>query len=68
MSPETVWKLFERYYRGTDTGTSDVGSGLGMAVTRGLIEAMKGRIEVSSTPGEGTTIRLIWMQSTPDID
>ncbi|MGQ8871070.1 sensor histidine kinase [Paenibacillus sp. TSA_86.1] len=63
MSPETVWKLFERYYRGTDTGTSDVGSGLGMAVTRGLIEAMKGRIEVLSTPGEGTTIRLIWMHS-----
>lgn len=66
MSSETVWKLFERYYRGTDTGTSDVGSGLGMAVTRGLIEAMKGRIEVLSTPGEGTTIRLIWMQSTEE--
>ncbi|WP_433751807.1 sensor histidine kinase [Paenibacillus amylolyticus] len=60
MHPETVWKLFERYYRGTDTGTSDVGSGLGMAVTKGLIEAMNGRIEVHSTPGEGTIIRLIW--------
>ncbi|PQP82746.1 sensor histidine kinase [Paenibacillus sp. PCH8] len=60
MSPETVWKLFERYYRGTDTGTSDVGSGLGMAVTKGLIEAMNGRIEVHSTPGEGTVIRLVW--------
>ncbi|WP_340400994.1 HAMP domain-containing sensor histidine kinase [Paenibacillus sp. FSL H8-0079] len=60
MDSETVWKLFERYYRGTDTGTSDVGSGLGMAVTKGLIEAMKGRIEVQSTPGEGTIIRLIW--------
>lgn len=60
MDPETVWKLFERYYRGTDTGTSDVGSGLGMAVTKGLIEAMNGRIEVQSTPGEGTIIRLIW--------
>ncbi|WP_458125797.1 sensor histidine kinase [Paenibacillus sp. Z3-2] len=60
MDSETVWKLFERYYRGTDTGTSDVGSGLGMAVTKGLIEAMKGRIKVQSTPGEGTIIRLIW--------
>lgn len=60
MDAETVWKLFERYYRGTDTGTSDVGSGLGMAVTKGLIEAMKGHIEVQSTPGEGTIIRLIW--------
>ncbi|QOS77560.1 HAMP domain-containing histidine kinase [Paenibacillus sp. JNUCC31] len=60
MDPELVWRLFERYYRGTDTGTSDVGSGLGMAVTKGLIEAMKGRIEVQSTSGEGTVIRLIW--------
>ncbi|WP_340019673.1 HAMP domain-containing sensor histidine kinase [Paenibacillus sp. FSL H3-0457] len=60
MDSEMVWKLFERYYRGTDTGTSDVGSGLGMAVTKGLIEAMNGRIEVQSTPGEGTIIRLIW--------
>ena len=60
MNQETVWKLFERYYRGTDTATSDVGSGLGMAVTKGLIEAMKGRIEVQSYPDQGTTIRLIW--------
>lgn len=64
MSSETVWKLFERYYRGTDTGTSDMGSGLGMAVTKGLIEAMNGRIEVHSTPGEGTVIRLIWDERT----
>ncbi|WP_339314398.1 HAMP domain-containing sensor histidine kinase [Paenibacillus sp. FSL M7-0896] len=60
MDQETVWKLFERYYRGTDTGAPDVGSGLGMAVTRGLIEAMQGRIEVRSNPEEGTEIRLIW--------
>nr|WP_154892534.1 HAMP domain-containing sensor histidine kinase [Paenibacillus xylanexedens] len=60
MDQETVWRLFERYYRGTDTATSDVGSGLGMAVTKGLIEAMKGRIEVQSHPDQGTTIRLIW--------
>lgn len=60
MDQETVWKLFERYYRGTDTAAPDVGSGLGMAVTKGLIEAMKGRIEVHSNPEEGTKIRLIW--------
>ncbi|MEK4042589.1 HAMP domain-containing sensor histidine kinase [Paenibacillus sp. FSL H8-0048] len=60
MDQETEWKLFERYYRGTDTGAPDVGSGLGMAVTKGLIEAMQGRIEVRSSPEEGTEIRLIW--------
>ncbi|MBM6383241.1 MAG: HAMP domain-containing histidine kinase [Paenibacillus sp.] len=60
MDQETVWRLFERYYRGTDTATSDVGSGLGMAVTKGLIEAMKGRIDVQSHLDQGTTIRLIF--------
>lgn len=66
MDAETVWKLFERYYRGTDTGTPDVGSGLGMAVTKGLIEAMKGRIEVNSAPGQGTQIQLIWDKISHD--
>lgn len=60
MDQKMVWKLFERYYRGTDTAAPDVGSGLGMAVTKGLIEAMQGRIEVRSNPEAGTEIRLIW--------
>lgn len=34
------------------------GTGLGLVVARGLAEAMAGRLEITSTEGEGTTARL----------
>jgi two-component system OmpR family sensor kinase len=60
MDEATLNRLFERYFRGTDTASTSNGSGLGMAISKGLIEAMGGRITVKTTPGEGTTILLIW--------
>lgn len=60
MDPQTVGRLFERYYRGVSTDSETEGSGLGMAVTKELVQAMGGRIEVRSTPGQGTVVSLIW--------
>lgn len=60
MDAETAGMLFERYYRGTSTDISPMGSGLGMAITKELVQAMGGRIEVKTAPGEGTSISLIW--------
>jgi two-component system OmpR family sensor kinase len=60
MDEDTLIRLFERYYRGTDTASSSNGSGLGMAISKGLIECMGGRIDVESHAGEGTVIKLIW--------
>jgi signal transduction histidine kinase len=62
MDEDTLNKLFERYYRGTDTSATPNGTGLGMAVSKGLIEAMGGRITVETALGTGTVIRLIWDQ------
>ncbi|WP_169089466.1 sensor histidine kinase [Paenibacillus sp. PL91] len=60
MDEDTLNKLFERYYRGTDTSSTPNGTGLGMAVSKGLIESMGGRITVETALGRGTIIRLIW--------
>ena len=36
------------------------GSGLGLALVKGIVEASQGRLEIVSTPGEGTTARVTW--------
>jgi len=60
MDEDTANRLFERYYRGTNTSSTPNGTGLGMAVSKGLIEAMGGQIIVDTALGNGTVIRLIW--------
>ncbi len=49
MDEDTRSKLFEPFF-----STKDRGTGLGMSITLAIISAHKGRIEVESTPGEGT--------------
>lgn len=51
--------LFERYTRTHSARESRVeGSGLGLYIARGLVEAQGGRIRAESTPGETTTFRV----------
>ena len=40
--------------------TRDGGSGLGVAVARGIVEQHGGRIEIESTPGGTTIVRVSW--------
>ncbi|MDN7228043.1 HAMP domain-containing sensor histidine kinase [Planococcus sp. N064] len=59
MDPKTLNKLFERYYRGSNTVDSGNGSGLGMAITKQLVGLHGGSIKVTSESGSGTTVRLM---------
>jgi two-component system sensor histidine kinase KdpD len=50
--------IFEKFYRGRQRVTATKGSGMGLSITRALMVAHGGGIDVSSTPGRGTTFRL----------
>ncbi|WP_433800329.1 ATP-binding protein [Actinomycetospora sp. CA-084318] len=53
IAPALMDRLFVPFDQlGADAG----GSGLGLALVRGLVEAMSGTVGVTSTPGEGTTV------------
>ncbi|MEW5594414.1 HAMP domain-containing sensor histidine kinase [Peribacillus frigoritolerans] len=59
MDNETLDRLFQRYYRGTNTSDSGRGTGLGMAITKQLVHLHGGSINVKSSPQRGTTVRII---------
>jgi len=49
-------QMFERFTRG---GDSQKGGGLGLAITKSIVEAHGGSISFISTPENGTTFRLV---------
>jgi signal transduction histidine kinase len=49
-------QVFQRFYRGADDGVG--GFGLGLAIVRSVAEALDGELELDSTVGVGTTVRL----------
>jgi len=53
MTPEVAGRIFERFFRGPDSG----GSGLGLPIARELIVGQGGEISAQSQQGHGTTIR-----------
>ncbi|MGK7926194.1 MAG: ATP-binding protein [Spirulina sp.] len=49
-------RIFEEFYQGDQTTTRKYsGTGLGLAITKSLVELMKGKIELESQLGKGTT-------------
>ena len=57
ISMEDQARIFEAYARVGDT-SSQKGTGLGLAITRQLVELMRGKVAVESTPGRGSKFRV----------
>jgi two-component system OmpR family sensor kinase/two-component system sensor histidine kinase BaeS len=56
IAPEDLPHVFDRFYRGDKSRSRrGGGAGLGLAITRQLVTAHGGHIEVASTPGLGTS-------------
>jgi len=59
VGAEEVSRLFERFYRGNASRASDAaGVGLGLAISRTLVERQGGRISVEAPGEKGATFSI----------
>ncbi len=69
MSKEFVKHIFEPFEReATTTQTGIQGTGLGMAITRNIVEMMNGTISVESEPGNGSAFTVEITLKLQDIE
>ena len=54
MNQEQLQRVFEPFYSGSNAG----GMGLGLTISKDIIEDLGGTIEVESQPNQGTTVRV----------
>lgn len=58
INPEHLQRIFELYFT-----TKEKGSGIGLSMVYRTVQMHDGEIEVQSTPGKGTTFRLLLPQA-----
>lgn len=65
IPPQAVARIFERFYR-VDPGRSRAagGTGLGLAIVKHLVQLHGGSVQVTSTPGQGSTFTVLLRQGS----
>ena len=58
IPPENLSRIFDLYFT-----TKEKGSGIGLSMVYRIVQLHDGEVEVQSTPGHGTTFRLIFPQA-----
>ena len=62
MSPEVLRRATDPYF---STKALKHGSGIGLSVVRDTMEQVGGDLDLESTPGAGTTVRLVFTEAEP---
>ena len=69
MTPEQMSTLFTGRPIKSLRGTSDErGNGLGLMFSGDLAKSVRGRLEADSTPGQGSTFRLVVEDAEPELE
>jgi two-component system NtrC family sensor kinase len=56
MAPELVKRIFDPFFTTKPVGS---GTGLGLSISYSIVNKHHGRIDVDSTPGQGTAFRVV---------
>lgn len=59
ISPEHLERIFDRFYRVDETHATE-GTGIGLALTKELVDLHHGKITVVSVPGKGSVFTMIF--------
>jgi len=66
IEPADLPHIFEPFHRSTAVRAAQIhGTGLGLSLSQSIAQAMKGHLEVSSTPGRGSTFTLCLPAADP---
>ncbi|MFZ5471868.1 MAG: ATP-binding protein [Myxococcota bacterium] len=65
ISPEEMTRLFDRFYQARRARERKTGLGLGLYISKGLVEAHNGRLWVESEMGKGSVFH-VWFPPKPE--